>query len=133
MFGASSATAQSAPDLKSVTIYAVGSSQYGWEMQPSGTTQGDHGGAQLRIAIFENGIGKPPQIAWMNGVQLPSPYLTQRVCAASGGYTTSCQSGQSVIGMIRYFNADGYQSGTFKYRTISVNTNKVFDVSIVIQ
>ncbi|WP_428239571.1 YolA family protein [Gynuella sp.] len=113
-----------APPLTEMWVYAVGSSDCGWE----GTagkyiTSCDHGGSQMRAAVLEIGYGYS-EFAWMNGSLLPSSaqYSNTTVCVTGGYYTWPCTAGQTVVGFLREFNLDGNQSGTFKYRNTSTNS-----------
>lgn len=117
-------TLAAAPPLTNMWVYAVGSSNCGWENTAGlSTTTCNHGGAQLRTAVLEIGYGSNP-VAWMNGAVLPSSanYQTTPVCVTGGYYSWPCTAGQTVVGFLRYYNLDGYQSGLFKYQNTSTNS-----------
>jgi hypothetical protein len=112
-----------APPLTAILVYAVGSSNCGWEY-PSGTTTAcDHGGAQLRTAVLEIGYGSNA-IAWMAGGILPNSamYASTPVCITGGYYSWPCTAGQTVVGFLNEYNLDGWQSGIFKYQNTSINS-----------
>ncbi|GAA0918983.1 hypothetical protein GCM10009552_39020 [Rothia nasimurium] len=113
-----------APALSSIRVYGVGSSNCGWEYPAAGqmTTNCDHGGAQLRVAVLEIGYGSNA-IAWMNGGQLPrsAQYASTTVCITGSNYTWPCTAGQTVVGWLNEYNLDGQQSGLFKYQNTSTN------------
>lgn len=113
-----------APSLSNMWVYAVGSSNCGWEYTSGlSATSCDHGGAQLRTAVLEIGYGSSP-LAWMSGGLLASStnYQTTPVCVTGGYYSWPCTAGQTVVGFLRYYNLDGYQSGLFKYQNTSTNS-----------
>lgn len=116
----------SASPLTTVYVYAVGSSNCNWEYMTSQTqfsTTCNHGGSQLRAAVIEIGYGNNP-LAWMSGGLLSTSknYQTSPLCVVNGAYTWSCPSGYTIVGFLRYYNLDGYQSGTFKYQNKSTNS-----------
>lgn len=115
-----------APPLTQMFVYAVGSTNCGWEyMTTIGqiATTCNHGGAQLRSAVLEIGYGSIP-VAWMNGGVLPSSanYQTTLVCIVGSSYSWPCPVGSTVVGFLRYYNLDGYQSGIFRYQNTSTNS-----------
>ena len=114
-----------APGLTYLQISYVGSSNIGWEQTPDGlyTTVYDHGGAQLRVVTDELGYGNL-MVARMNGSVLPSSaqYSNSTICWNGYSYVTPCSAGQTVAGWRRYWNLDGYQSGTFSYQNTSTNS-----------
>ena len=115
-----------APALTAMWVYAVGSSNIGWEvMQTRGqfSTKQNHGGALMRAAVIEIGYGYSP-FAYMQGSLLPASkiYQTDSVCIVGGYYTWPCPAGYTVVGYFRYINLDGYQNGQFSYRNTSVNS-----------
>lgn len=122
-----------APPLTRVAVYAVGSSNCGgWEfMTTIGqlSTTCDHGGAQLRAVVQEIGYGGSPFV-WMNGSFLPSSanYLTESICIVGSSYVFPCSAGGTAVGWMKYYNLDGYQSGTFKFQDTSINSpwNTIF-------
>lgn len=113
-----------APPLTAMWVYAVGSTDCGWEYTAGlTTTTCNHGGAQLRTAVLEIGYGSNP-VAWMNGGVLPSSarYASTPVCVTGGYYTWPCTAGQTVVGFLNEYNLDGYQNGIFKYQNTSTNS-----------
>ncbi|MBK1641618.1 DUF4879 domain-containing protein [Chromatium okenii] len=115
-----------APPLTQVYIPAVGSSNCDWEYMTSvgqNSTVCNHGGVQLRVVVQEIGYGGAG-IAWMNGNLLPSSakYFTQSICVVGGSYVFPCPAGYTIVGWMKYYNLDGYQSGTFKYQNTSLNS-----------
>jgi|SRR5690554_4040425 hypothetical protein len=113
-----------APPLTDMWVYAVGSSDCGWESTAGLTvTTCDHGGSELRAAVLEIGYGSN-RIAWMNGGILPSSaqYATTPVCVTGGYYTWPCTAGQTVVGWLVEYNLDGHQNGIFKYQNTSTNS-----------
>lgn len=114
----------SAPPLTDMWVYAVGSTDCGWEYTAGQTmTTCNHGGLQLRTAILEIGYGSS-RIAWMNGALLSSSsmYASTPVCVTGGYYTWPCTAGQTVVGFLNEYNLDGYQNGIFKYQNTSTNS-----------
>lgn len=115
----------SASGIKSLQIIAVGSQQVGvWEMLSSyqTSTSYDHGGSFLRVVTQEVGYGNLP-VARFNGRVLPSSaaYQTDRLCAQGSSVTTSCRTGQTIVGFRTYWRIDGNQAGTFTYQNTSTN------------
>lgn len=111
-----------APALSSMWIYAVGSSNCGWEYTAGlSATPCDHGGTQLRTAVLEIGYGSS-RIAWMNGGIVGSPYATTPVCVTGGYYSWPCTAGQTVVGFLVEYNVDGHQNGLFRYQNTSSNS-----------
>lgn len=113
-----------APPLSSMWVYAVGSTDCGWESTVGMTTTAcDHGGEQLRTAVLEIGYGYN-HIAWMNGGLLPSStmYSSTPVCVTGSNYTWPCTAGQTVVGFLNEYNVDGHQNGLFKYQNTSTNS-----------
>ncbi|MBP2859461.1 YolA family protein [Dickeya oryzae] len=114
-----------APALSRVAVYAVGSSNCGWEPMTSlgqFSTTCDHGGSQLRVAVQEIGYGSNP-VAWMNSGLLPrsANYQTDTICNVGGQYTFPCPAGYTVVGWMRYYNLDGNESGQFQFQDTSTN------------
>jgi len=111
-----------APPLTQIIIYAVGSSQCGWEYLSIGqwATSCDHGGRQLRVGILEIGYGVE-EFAKMNGRTLPksAKYSSQTVCLVNGYYTWPCNRGGMIVGWFNEYSLDGYQGGRFEYENIS--------------
>ncbi|QMV13540.1 YolA family protein [Vibrio spartinae] len=113
-----------APPLSSMWVYAVGSSDCGWESTAGLTvTTCNHGGSALRAAVLEIGYGSS-SIAWMNGGILPrsAQYASTSVCVTGNYYTWPCTAGQIVVGWLVEYNLDGHQNGTFKYQNTSTNS-----------
>jgi hypothetical protein len=113
-----------APPLTAMWVYAVGSTNCGWESTAGLTTTAcNHGGAQLRSAVLEIGYGAS-RVARMNGAVLPSSamYASTPVCVTGGYYTWPCTAGQTVVGFLNEYNLDGYQNGLFKYQNTSSNS-----------
>ncbi|WP_366144632.1 YolA family protein [Idiomarina sp.] len=113
-----------APPLTDMWVYAVGSSDCGWEETAGlSVTTCDHGGTQLRVAILEIGYGSN-EIAWMNGGQLTNSdqYSSTPVCVTGGYYSWPCSAGQTVVGYLNEYSVDGYQNGIFKYQNTSTNS-----------
>lgn len=128
------AAAQSAPPISYVQVRYVGSTNQGWEPVADGTftTTLDHGGAQLRVLTVEVGYGGT-RIARINGVTLPSSANYQTLAFCGSNFLTPCTAGQTIVGFSRYWNIDGYQSGTFQYQTTSLNSpwNTLSDSMII--
>ncbi|MCC8421725.1 MULTISPECIES: YolA family protein [Photorhabdus] len=112
-----------APPLSDMWVYAVGSTNCGWEYTSNVlATTCDHGGQQLRAAVLEIGYGYSP-FAWMNGNLLPKSamYADTPVCITNGYYTWPCTAGQTVVGFLKEYNLDGNQNGLFRYQNTSTN------------
>jgi hypothetical protein len=116
-----------APALTYLQVAYVGSSNIGWEgvsgFQTS--TAADHGGTQLRIVTEELGYGSIPVATWNGGVVSSAKnYQTDTICVnwAGTGYDIPCLAGQTVVGFRKYWNFDGYQSGSFTYQNTSTNS-----------
>jgi len=113
-----------APPLTAMWVYAVGSTNCGWEYTAGlTTTTCDHGGPELRTAVLEIGYGAS-RVAWMNSGLVPSGsmYASTPVCVTGGYYTWPCTAGQTVVGFLNEYNLDGNQSGLFKYQNTSSNS-----------
>ncbi|EQB99366.1 hypothetical protein B738_18174 [Photorhabdus temperata subsp. temperata M1021] len=113
-----------APPLTNMWVYAVGSTNCGWEYTSNlFATTCDHGGQQLRAAVLEIGYGYS-SFAWMNGNILHNSamYASTPVCITNGYYTWPCTAGQTVAGYLREYNLDGNQNGTFRYQNTSTNS-----------
>ncbi|MCW7764534.1 YolA family protein [Photorhabdus luminescens] len=111
-----------APPLTNMWIYAVGSTNCGWEYTSNlPVTNCNHGGQQLRAAVLEIGYGYS-SFAWMNGGILPySLYSSTPVCITNGRYNWPCAAGQIVVGFLKEYSLDGYQNGIFRYQNTSAN------------
>ncbi|SEU35463.1 protein of unknown function [Stigmatella erecta] len=114
-----------APPLSHLQVYAVGSSNQGWEYPSANTyaTALDHGGPVLLVVILEIGYGYS-RFAKMNGGQLPSSanYLDEALCWNAYGQLAYCSAGQTVAGWLRYYDVSGYESGSFTYQNTSTNS-----------
>ena len=118
-----SAPAQAAPaaPLTRMEVYAIYSSNCGWESTRGRyTTTCDHGGAQLRVFVLEVGYGFNRK-ASMLGDDLPRAGIvdTLDVCMI-GDQPYNCH-GQSIEAFIHEIKLDGYQGGQFVYQNSSVN------------
>lgn len=116
---------QTAPPLTDMFIYAIGSSDCGWEYPPSGATSTscNHGGAVMQAAVFELGYGSS-RIAWMGGGTLPSSaYLgSSPVCESFGELTFDCTAGLTIVGWVVDYDLSGWQGGFFRYQNTSTNS-----------
>jgi Domain of unknown function (DUF4879) len=129
-----SANLAPAPPLNYLQVYAVGSSNIGWEILSDAyawSTSYDHGGQFMYVAVLELGYGGNPFVR-MNGGQLPSSanYANDSVCIdAYGQLYTPCAVGQTVAGWLRYFDVSGNQGGQFDYQNTSLNSpwNTMYD------
>lgn len=116
-----------APALTQVFVYAVGSTNCGWEYMTTvgqASTTCDHGGDQLRTAVVEIGYGANPT-AWMNGLlQLPAyaNYTTLPICIIGSYYSWACPASYTIVGFLRLYAADGFQDGLFGFQDTSANT-----------
>ena len=115
-----------APPLTALYMYSITSSNCGTEYmtsQSQTSTVCNHGGAVLRAAIVEIGYGSKP-MAWMNSTLLATSknYQTVPVCVVNSRYTWPCPAGYTIVGFLRNYNLDGYQSGVFKYQNTSSNS-----------
>jgi hypothetical protein len=113
-----------ASPLSAMWVYAVGSSNCGWENTAGlTTTTCNHGGAQLRSAVLEIGYGNT-RVPKMNGGTLPSSALlaSTPVCVTGGYYSWPCTAGQTVVGFLLEYKLDGHQNGLFKYQNTSSNS-----------
>jgi len=91
-------------------IYAVGSSNVGWEYPSANQsyTSQNHGGSILYTAVLQVGLGNNNG-ATMNALT-KQPFQTQRLC---GSDLHNCVAGEIVTGFLYYFNYSGQQSGNF--------------------
>lgn len=122
--GTDAGTFAAAPPLTAMWVYAVGSSNCGWEYTAGlYSTSCDHGGPLLRAAVLEIGYGGN-DVAWMNGGLLPTTaqYASTPVCVTGGYYTWPCTAGQTVVGFLNEYYLDGHQNGIFKYQNTSMNS-----------
>lgn len=101
-----------APPLTQLQVYAVRSEQYpSWEYlgESQYSTVNDHGGAWMDLVTYEYGYGYSA-ICKMDGFTLQkwhTEYITDY--------------GNTVIGFINYWVADGHQSGQWTYQNTSTN------------
>ena len=115
-----------APQVSRVTVFAVGSSQYGgWEYMTTvgqTSTAADHGGELLRVVVQVIGYDNPA-MNWstMDGTYTAAAYQSESLCIVNGFYDTSCPVGTVVVGWLRYYNWDGFSHGQFQSRHVSVN------------
>ena len=113
-----------APPLSSMWVYAVGSTNCGWENTAGlSATACNHGGPELRSAVLEIGYGSN-RVVWMNGGLLPSSamYASTPVCVTNGYYTWPCTAGQTVYGFLNEYTLDGRDNGVFRYQNTSTNS-----------
>lgn len=118
-----------AAPLTDMWVYAVGSTNCGWEYTYNYLDSGriltmcDHGGEQLRAAVLEIGYGFQ-RFAKMNNSLLPSSamYASTPVCVTGGYYAWPCSAGQIVAGFLNEYNLDGHQNGIFQYENTSANS-----------
>ena len=132
-FASTSVHADPAPNLSSVRVYAVGSSNYGdWEFLPTGalSTANDHGG-QVQVAVLEFGYGVNP-VATMNGNSV-SIYESTAVCGPPSNFNFPCTNGQTMTGTMYIYDVSGYQNGTFAYQHTSINAGGTLYAQIYIQ
>lgn len=119
-------TMASAPPLTRVSIWAVGSEQYGnWEQGLTNAfiTANDHGGGAMSVAVWEVGYANTSsRIAKMNGTQLPNAYLTEALCGTSTTTPQWCNGTGTITGYMVYYDLNGYQAGSFS----DVATSLVF-------
>lgn len=100
-----------APGITYFHVYAVGSSNVGWEFTTASqlATVADHGGAQLRVAVLQYGYGVANgSLAGTSGTR----YLTENLCGSFSNLHY-CNAGETITGFLYYFSFDGMQGGTF--------------------
>lgn len=107
-------TMSSAPPLTYLEVYAARSSnyptyEYFTENQMSSVY--DHGGAEMYIVTAELGYGYQG-IAKMSGGTLP--FVQNQAIDLNGD--------NIIDGWFKWWNASGYQSGTFSYQNHSINS-----------
>ena len=110
----------SASGVSSYEVIAVGSSNIGgWESIAAwqGTTNYNHGGSILLVAVLQYGYGNPNQ-ANMNGIS-KSHYSSQALCGALATIHY-CGVGETITGWLYYYNFSGQQYGNFVTSTNSV-------------
>lgn len=115
-----------APPLTQTFIYAVGSTNCGWEYMTTigqASTTCDHGGAVLRAAVVEIGYGSNPT-AFMYGLQRPiyMNYTTLPVCIIGSYYSWACPASYTIVGFLRLYAVDSYQDGPFGFQDTSANS-----------
>ncbi|GAB4182386.1 MAG: hypothetical protein Tsb002_03610 [Wenzhouxiangellaceae bacterium] len=101
-------------------VYAVGSSNIGWELNIPAiqqTTTYDHGGALMRVVVLQVGLGNPNN-ASMGGMTT-GRYLTENLCGADLHW---CSPGETITGFLYYYAFDGLQNGFFTNSSNSVAT-----------
>ena len=105
-------TKAAASGISYYEIYAVGSSNVGWEYPSAlqGSTTYNHGGSQLSIAVIQYGYGNPNQ-ATMNGIS--NSYSSSSVLCGTLATLHYCSAGETVTGWLYMFNFNGQQSGNF--------------------
>ena len=120
-----------APNLSKVVIDGVRSTNTGTDWEYIGsfqrTTEYDHGGSFMEVAVVEVGYGNNP-VAEMDGKVLDRSKNTRSepLCFVNGKLT-SCRPGSIVAGYRLYWDLSGYQGGIFKY------TNSATGVSLSTQ
>lgn len=113
-----------APPLSFLQVYAVRSSnylnfqEYEYFSENQMSSLYDHGGSQMQIVTVELGYGQQG-VAKMNNIQLS--LIQSRPIDLNGDYI--------VDGFFKWWNANGYQSGTFSYQNTSLNSpwNTMYD------
>jgi len=107
-----SSTKAAASGISYYEIYAVGSSNVGWEYPSAlqSSTTSNHGGSQLSIAVIQYGYGNPNQ-AIMNGIS--NSYSSSSVLCGTLATLHYCNAGETVTGWLYMFNFNGQQSGNF--------------------
>lgn len=100
-------------------VYAVGSSDVGWEYptELQTTTSYDHGGSQLLVAVIQYGYGNPNP-ATMNGLQ-KSDYDDEYLCGSMSSLHV-CNVGETVTGFLYYYDFSGQESGQFEASASSI-------------
>lgn len=100
-----------APGITYFQVYAVGSSNIGWEYTGASQTSTvyDHGGAQLRVAVLQCGYGVANgSLSGTAGTR----YLTQNLCGSCSSLH-NCVAGETISAFLYYFSFDGMQGGGF--------------------
>lgn len=99
-----------APGISYFEVYAVGSSNVGWEYPQSwqSITTHDHGGSQLRVAVLQIGYGNNNN-ATLNALSV-SDYDEWRLC---GSDLHICNVGETIVGWLYFYAFDGQQGGYF--------------------
>ncbi|MFT4926058.1 MAG: hypothetical protein ACI8WB_002156 [Phenylobacterium sp.] len=93
-------------------VYAVGSSNVGWEYPSAAqtSTSYNHGGSILRMAVIQYGYGNPNQ-ATMNGSS--KSISSSEVLCGSMSSLHICGTGETVTGFLYYFDFSGQSNGQF--------------------
>lgn len=100
-------------------VYAVGSSNIGWEYPSASqtTTTYDHGGAQLRVVTLQYGYGN------QNGATLNATagihYRQDALCGPLSALYY-CNVGDTITGYLDYYSFDGLQGGYYSSSSSSV-------------
>jgi hypothetical protein len=100
-------------------VYAVGSSDIGWEyVTPSQTTTTyNHGGAQLRVVVLQYGYGNE------NGATVnatPGTFYSRVYLCGPLSALYYCAVGDTITGYFDYFSFDGLQGGYYTSSSSSV-------------
>lgn len=108
------------PGITYFQVYAVGSSNIGWEFTGASQTSTayDHGGAQLRVAVLQYGYGVANgSLSGTSGTR----YLTDNLCGSFSSLHY-CNPGETITGFIYYFSFDGMQGGSFSAYSSSLGS-----------
>lgn len=100
-----------APGITYFQVYAVGSSNIGWEYTSAAQTSTvyDHGGALLRVAVLQCGYGVANgSLSGTSGTR----YLTQNLCGSCSSLH-NCVAGETISAFLYYFSFDGMSGGAF--------------------
>lgn len=109
--GANEGTLGPAPGITYFQVYAVGSSNIGWEYTGASQTSTvyNHGGAQLRVAVLQCGYGVANgSLSGTSGTR----YLTQNLCGSCSSLH-NCVAGETISAFLYYFSFDGMSGGAF--------------------
>lgn len=92
-------------------VYAVGSSNIGWEYVKDlqTTTTHDHGGSQIKVVTFQYGYGQA-SVGTLNAAA--GTHERVNVCGPSSALYY-CGTGDKVTGYLDYYSFDGAQDGYF--------------------
>lgn len=121
----SGAIAQSVPPLTKVIITSVYSSNQGAETisQYQTATVQDHGGAQVRITVREIGYAKSVHTVKLNGTIVSNTVISStRLCGTASAPTTTCNTGDIIIGFDKVFQIDGQSGGAFSVSAQNAST-----------
>ncbi len=99
-------------------VYAVGSSNVGWEYlnASQGSTSYNHGGSILYVSVLQYGYGNPNQ-STMNGIS--KSYFDSDLLCGTLSNLHYCSVGETVTGWLYHYNFSGQQSGSFNASTNS--------------